>query len=64
MASRQWLAERMRAYGLDATIDGVSNVLGRSPNDGPALLIGSHSDTQPRGGWLDGAMGVICVGSG
>ena len=59
MASRQWLAERMGAAGLDATIDGVSNVLGRSPNDGPALLIGSHSDTQPRGGWLDGAMGVI-----
>src|SRR5690606_32341462 len=25
----------------------------------PALLIGSHSDTQPRGGWLDGALGVI-----
>ena len=41
------------------TIDGVANVIGRSPNDGPALLVGSHSDTQPRGGWLDGAMGVI-----
>ena len=24
-----------------------------------ALLIGSHSDTQPKGGWLDGALGVI-----
>ena len=23
------------------------------------MLLGSHSDTQPRGGWLDGAMGVI-----
>jgi N-carbamoyl-L-amino-acid hydrolase len=23
------------------------------------VLIGSHSDTQPRGGWLDGVMGVI-----
>jgi beta-ureidopropionase / N-carbamoyl-L-amino-acid hydrolase len=23
------------------------------------LLIGSHSDTQPTGGWLDGALGVI-----
>jgi len=22
-------------------------------------LIGSHSDTQPTGGWLDGALGVI-----
>ena len=26
---------------------------------GRPLLIGSHTDTQPRGGWLDGALGVI-----
>ena len=26
---------------------------------GKALLLGSHSDTQPTGGWLDGALGVI-----
>ena len=30
-----------------------------SPNDGKALLVGSHSDTQPTGGWLDGALGVV-----
>ena len=59
MESRVWLAERMTGAGLDTRIDGVGNVIGRSPNPGPALLIGSHSDTQPRGGWLDGAMGVI-----
>lgn len=59
MAARQWLCERMRAAGLEASIDGVGNVLGRSPHPGKALLLGSHSDTQPRGGWLDGALGVI-----
>ena len=57
--SRHWLQERYEDAGLDASIDGVSNVFGRSRNDGPALIIGSHSDTQPRGGWLDGALGVI-----
>ena len=57
--SRHWLRGRMQACGLDAQIDGVGNVIGRSSNPGPALLIGSHSDTQPRGGWLDGALGVI-----
>lgn len=57
--SRRWLARRYEEAGLDATLDGVANVLGRSRNPGPALLIGSHSDTQPRGGWLDGALGVI-----
>jgi beta-ureidopropionase / N-carbamoyl-L-amino-acid hydrolase len=57
--SRHWLAERMSEAGLDATIDGVGTVFGRSRKNGPTLLIGSHSDTQPTGGWLDGAMGVI-----
>jgi N-carbamoyl-L-amino-acid hydrolase len=59
MDARQWLCDRMLEAGLDAAIDGAANVVGRSPNTGPALIIGSHSDTQPNGGWLDGAMGVI-----
>jgi len=57
--SRHWLCSRMEEAGLDARIDGVGTVFGRSRNPGPALLIGSHTDTQPQGGWLDGAMGVI-----
>ncbi len=59
IAARRWLRDRMEAIGLDAVIDGVGNVFGRSRNDGPALVLGSHSDTQPEGGWLDGAMGVM-----
>src|SRR5262245_65867821 len=58
MAARHWLREQMTAAGLDASIDGVGNVIGRSRQRGKALLVGSHSDTQPRGGWLDGALGV------
>ena len=59
MAARRWLAVRYGEAGLEASIDGVGNVFGRSRNPGKALLIGSHSDTQPTGGWLDGALGVI-----
>ena len=59
VAARAWLLGRMREAGLDAHIDGVGNVIGRSLNPGKALLMGSHTDTQPKGGWLDGAMGVI-----
>lgn len=59
MEARRWLASRYEEAGLDATIDGVGNVLGRSRCRGKALLIGSHSDTQPTGGWLDGALGVV-----
>ena len=57
--SRHWLAGRMKEAGLEPVIDGVGNVIGRSPKSGPRLLMGSHTDTQPRGGWLDGVMGVI-----
>jgi N-carbamoyl-L-amino-acid hydrolase len=59
MQARRWLQRQYEDAGLDATLDGVGNVLGRSRNSGKALLIGSHSDTQPTGGWLDGALGVI-----
>ena len=59
MEARRWLCGRMSEAGLQSTIDGVGNVMGRSPNPGKAILIGSHTDTQPQGGWLDGTLGVI-----
>ncbi len=57
--ARHWLSARMKEAGLSPTIDGVGNVIGRSSGEGPRLLMGSHTDTQPRGGWLDGVMGVM-----
>ena len=58
-AARAWLLEQMRAAGLDARIDGIGNVYGRATDVERAVLIGSHTDSVPRGGWLDGAMGVL-----
>ena len=59
MEARRWLCDRMDEAGLQSTIDGVGNVIGRSSKPGKAVLIGSHTDTQPQGGWLDGTLGVI-----
>ena len=59
MSARRWLQGQFEAAGLTTTLDGVGNVLGISSKPGPALLLGSHSDTQPTGGWLDGALGVV-----
>ena len=59
MEARQWLLERIGQAGLRASMDGVGNVFGRSPNPGKGILIGSHTDTQPQGGWLDGSLGVL-----
>lgn len=59
MESRRWLMERMRQVGLEPSMDGLGNVLGRHPGAGQKLLVGSHIETQNEAGWLDGALGVL-----
>ena len=56
--ARRWLVDKLRGAGLDASMDRLGNVLGRAPNAAKSILIGSHTDTVPKGGWLDGALGV------
>lgn len=57
--ARKWLAGRMKEAGLEPVFDPAGNLFGLPAGDQPCLLMGSHSDTQPQGGWLDGAFGVI-----
>jgi len=59
IAARRWLAGRMEEAGLGPHFDPVGNLFGLAP--GTSLLMGSHSDSQPEGGWLDGALGVIAA---
>ncbi|HVL35890.1 MAG TPA: M20 family metallo-hydrolase [Burkholderiales bacterium] len=59
LEARAWLRSRMEAAGLDAAIDAVGNVRGVTAQAPRAVVIGSHTDTVPMGGWLDGAMGVL-----
>ena len=57
IAAREWLVDQINAAGLAPHVDPAGNVFGLA--GGRSLLIGSHSDTQPEGGWLDGALGVV-----
>ena len=59
MRSLQWLAARLPAAHLTATIDGIGNLLGTSTRSGPNLLAGSHLESQNYAGWLDGPLGVV-----
>ena len=62
MEGRRWLQERFEAAGLETWMDGAANVFGRLAGkdpDLPLLMIGSHTDTVPCGGPLDGALGVL-----
>lgn len=52
----------MKDAGLEAWSDEVNNVFGRAPrSSAPWLLLGSHTDTVPAGGRLDGAFGVVAA---
>ena len=59
MQARRWLMAKLDACGLETTLDGIGNVLGRHPGPGPHLLVGSHLESQNEAGWLDGALGVV-----
>ena len=57
--ARRWLAGRMKEAGLRVEVDEMGNLFGLT--EGRSILLGSHSDSQPQGGWLDGALGVIAA---
>ncbi|MBL6839231.1 MAG: hydantoinase/carbamoylase family amidase [Rhodobacteraceae bacterium] len=57
LAARNWLSKKFSEAGLKPHYDPVGNLFGLAEES--SVLIGSHSDTQPQGGWLDGALGVI-----
>ena len=62
--ARSYVMERMRAAGLDVRHDEVGNVRARRRGrckapDGPCVMTGSHLDSVPSGGKLDGPLGVV-----
>jgi beta-ureidopropionase / N-carbamoyl-L-amino-acid hydrolase len=59
IAAREWFVGKLREAGHDAAIDGIANILGRSPAPGRKVLSGSHLESQNYAGWLDGALGCV-----
>jgi N-carbamoyl-L-amino-acid hydrolase len=62
--ARAWLIAQMTSAGLTAWVDPAGNVFGATDLDRltperPAVMTGSHVDTVPEGGILDGALGVL-----
>ena len=62
LAGRRWFAERMGVAGIEPRVDAALNVFGHMPGTkGPWLLTGSHLDSVPNGGRLDGAYGAVAA---
>lgn len=60
--ARAWLGEKLAEIGLAPERDEAGNVWAYLPGEEePALALGSHIDSVPAGGWLDGALGVAAA---
>ena len=60
--ARTWLKSRMNQAGMRVRDDAAGNTIGRiGPEGVPCVMAGSHIDTVPDGGPLDGALGVLAA---
>src|SRR6195256_3781470 len=58
--AREYLRELLAEIGLEPEVDEAGNAWAYLPGEAePALAVGSHLDSVPNGGWLDGALGVM-----
>jgi N-carbamoyl-L-amino-acid hydrolase len=58
--ARRWLRGKLAEIGLDAHTDAAGNLWAAIPGDADEfLIVGSHIDAVPNGGWLDGALGLL-----
>ena len=60
LQARFWFKQKLAELPVEVSEDAAGNIWAVLPGDSPAsLLIGSHLDCVPGGGWLDGCLGVI-----
>lgn len=60
--ARTFLGELLAEIGIEPERDEAGNVWAwLEGEDEPALALGSHLDSVPAGGWLDGALGVMAA---
>lgn len=62
---RRWFAKETENLGCTVVTDQLGNMFasrrGSSPETTPMIAMGSHLDTQPRGGRYDGILGVVAA---
>jgi N-carbamoyl-L-amino-acid hydrolase len=58
--ARRFLRDRLSELPVTVDVDEAGNLWARLPGTRPeTVVIGSHIDSVPNGGWLDGALGVL-----
>jgi hydantoinase/carbamoylase family amidase len=60
LEARSWLRAKLAEAGLEADEDPAGNLWAAIDGDREQfLIVGSHLDAVPDGGWLDGALGLL-----
>jgi N-carbamoyl-L-amino-acid hydrolase len=60
MEARKWLTAKLDEIGLEPDRDQAGNLWAHIDGDDDGfLIVGSHIDAVPNGGWLDGALGLM-----
>ncbi len=60
--ARAWFTSKVAELGLRIETDSAGNNWVTLPGASPAtVIIGSHLDSVPNGGWLDGCLGVMAA---
>jgi N-carbamoyl-L-amino-acid hydrolase len=58
--AREWFTGKLDGLPITRHVDAAGNVWVTLPGASPrSLVLGSHLDSVPNGGWLDGALGVV-----
>lgn len=62
---RRWFAAEVQKLGCTLSVDQMGNMFarqsGRLNSPAPMIAMGSHLDTQPRGGRYDGILGIMAA---
>lgn len=62
---RQWFTTEVQKLGCSLSTDQMGNMFARQSgslkSSAPMIAMGSHLDTQPRGGRYDGILGVVAA---
>jgi hydantoinase/carbamoylase family amidase len=60
LEARSWLTSKLNAIGLEPERDQAGNLWAHIDGDDDRfLIVGSHIDAVPNGGWLDGVLGSM-----
>lgn len=60
LKAREWFVSKLKDLPVEEHLDAAGNRWGTLAGDSSrALVLGSHLDSVPNGGWLDGCLGVI-----